>query len=97
MGDDDHDEADYVREWIGRLDAFASSLDDIEGDNATDFADNALEAWQHLTLPSVTGATLCWWSVRIPNVHNSSREPGFGGPSATLSRPWLRPSAWLIA
>jgi len=55
--DDDHD-VENVQEWIGRLDAFVSSLDDIEGDNATDFADNALEAWQHLTLPSVTGASL---------------------------------------
>jgi hypothetical protein len=56
--DDDHDDVENVREWIGRLDAFVSSLDDIEGEYATDFADNALEAWQHLTLPSVTGATL---------------------------------------
>jgi hypothetical protein len=56
--DDDHDDVENVEEWIGRLDAFVSSLNDIEGENATDFADNALEAWQHLTLPSVTGATL---------------------------------------
>lgn len=58
MADDDHDEVERVREWMDRLEAFTSSLDDIEGDNATDFADNALEAWQHLALPSVTGATL---------------------------------------
>jgi hypothetical protein len=55
--DDDHD-VENVQDWIGRLDEFVSSLDDIEGENATDFADNALEAWQHLTLPSVTGATV---------------------------------------
>lgn len=58
MVDDDHDEVERVREWIDRLEAFASSLDDIEGDDATDFADNALEAWQHLASPSVTGVTL---------------------------------------
>lgn len=58
MEDDDHDEVERGRGWIGRLEAFASSLDDIEGDDATDFADNALGAWQHLALPSVTGITL---------------------------------------
>ena len=57
--EDDHDEeVERVREWIDRLGAFASSVDAIEGDSATDFADNALEAWQHLALPSVTGVTL---------------------------------------
>jgi hypothetical protein len=57
--ENDHDEeVERVREWIDRLGAFASSLDAIEGDSATDFADNALEAWQHLALPSVTGVTL---------------------------------------
>lgn len=28
-----------------------------EGEDATDFADNALEGWQHLALPSVTGVS----------------------------------------
>ena len=57
--EDDHDEeVERVRAWIDRLGAFASSLDAIEGDSATDFADNALEAWQHLALPSATGVTL---------------------------------------
>ncbi|WP_078321073.1 hypothetical protein [Mycobacterium sp. D16R24] len=55
MADDEHGEVENVGEWIDRLEAFASSLDDIEGESATDFADNALEAWQHLTLSSVTG------------------------------------------
>lgn len=54
MADDERGEVENVREWIDRLGAFASSLGDIEGDNATDFADTALEAWQHLALPSVT-------------------------------------------
>lgn len=58
MADDDHDDVEMAREWIGRLDAFVSSLDNIEGDDAPDFADNAIEAWQHLTLPSVAEATL---------------------------------------
>ncbi|MCI4675613.1 hypothetical protein [Candidatus Mycolicibacterium alkanivorans] len=55
MADDEHGEVENVGKWIDRLEAFASSLDDIEGESATDFADNALEAWQHLTLSSVTG------------------------------------------
>ncbi len=58
MEHDDHDEVERVREWNGRLEAFVSSLDDIEGDDATAFADNALEAWQHLALPSVIGVSL---------------------------------------
>lgn len=55
MANDEHGEVENVGKWIDRLEAFASSLDDIEGESATDFADNALEAWQHLTLSSVTG------------------------------------------
>lgn len=58
MADDEDGEVENMGEWIDRLDAFASSLDDIEGENATDFADNALEAWQHLALPSVDGVNL---------------------------------------
>ena len=57
MEDGENDEVERVREWIGQLEAFVSSLDDIEGDNATDFADNALEAWQHLALPRLTGVS----------------------------------------
>jgi hypothetical protein len=52
--DDDHGGMDNLRDWIDRLEAFASSLDHIEGESATDFADNTLEAWQHLALPHVT-------------------------------------------
>jgi hypothetical protein len=52
--EDDQEEVELVRDWIGRLEAFASSLDDIEGDDATDFCDNACEAWQHIAMSSVT-------------------------------------------
>lgn len=58
MADNEHGEVEEVREWIDRLDVFASSLDNVEGEDATDFADNALEAWQQLTLPCVTGVNL---------------------------------------
>jgi hypothetical protein len=44
VADDEDGEVENVREGVDRLDAFTSSLDDIEGENATDFADNALEA-----------------------------------------------------
>lgn len=57
MTDDEHGGMNNVGEWIDRLEAFASSLDDIDGESATDFADNALEAWQHLALPNVTGVS----------------------------------------
>ena len=54
--DDEQEAIEQVRDWIGRLEAFADALDDIEGDDATDFCDGALDAWQHLGLPSVTHA-----------------------------------------
>jgi hypothetical protein len=57
VASNEHGEVENVREWIDRLDAFASSLDDIEGENATDFADNALEACQHLAMQSVIGVS----------------------------------------
>jgi hypothetical protein len=52
--DDDQEELDRVGEWIGRLKAFTAALDDIEGNDATDFCDNACEAWQEAALPTVT-------------------------------------------
>lgn len=58
MTDDDHGGTDSLRDWIDRLEAFASSLGNIEGESATDFADNALEAWQNLALPHATGVNL---------------------------------------
>lgn len=54
--DEDEDDVAQVREWIGRLEAFASALDDIEGDSATDFANNALEALQAVVLPHIVAA-----------------------------------------
>lgn len=54
MEDDEQEEIERVREWIGRLEAFTAALDDIEGDEATDFCDNACEAWQEAALPTVT-------------------------------------------
>ncbi|MGB5112338.1 MAG: hypothetical protein WBO08_12310 [Mycobacterium sp.] len=53
--DDDHGGIDNLKDWIDRLETFASSLDHIEGESATDFADNALEAWQDLALPHASG------------------------------------------
>ena len=54
--EDEQDAIEEVRDWIGRLEAFADALDDIEGDDATDFCDGALDAWQNIGLPSVTHA-----------------------------------------
>lgn len=58
MTDDDHGGTDSLRDWIDRLEAFASSLGDIEGESATDFADKTLEAWRNLALPHATGVSL---------------------------------------
>lgn len=54
--DDEQEENERVREWIGRLEAFASSLGDIDGRSATDFANNALEALQAVVMPHIVAA-----------------------------------------
>ncbi|CRZ18417.1 hypothetical protein [Mycolicibacterium neworleansense] len=53
MDGEDQEHVEQVRDWVGRLEAFASALDDIEGDSATDFAINALEALQALVMPHI--------------------------------------------
>ncbi len=58
MEDDEQEELERVREWIGRLEAFASALDDIEGDSATDFANDALEAMQAVVMPHMVAARI---------------------------------------
>jgi hypothetical protein len=52
--DDEQEDAESVRDWIGHLEDFASSLDDIEGEDATDFAYNACEALEGIIMPSIT-------------------------------------------
>jgi hypothetical protein len=49
-------EVEQLQRWIDRLEAFASALDDIEGEKATDFANNALEAMQATLLPHIVPA-----------------------------------------
>lgn len=56
MEADEQEEIERVREWIGRLEAFASALDDIEGNSATDFANDVLEAMQSVVMPHVAPA-----------------------------------------
>lgn len=56
--DDEQEEIERVREWIGRLEAFGSALDDIEGDSATDFAGDALEAMQAAVMPHMVAARI---------------------------------------
>jgi hypothetical protein len=43
----EQEEVARVCEWIGRLQEFASSLDDLQGTKAIDFCENACDAWQH--------------------------------------------------
>ena len=56
MEDDEQAELERVREWIGRLEAFVDALDEIEGDSATDFANNAFEALQAVVMPHMVPA-----------------------------------------
>src|SRR4029077_13791148 len=54
--EDEQEEVERVRDWIGRLEAFASAFDDIDGESATDFANNALEALQAVVMPHIVPA-----------------------------------------
>jgi hypothetical protein len=49
---DAQEEDERVRDWINRLKAFASSLDDIEGEDATDFAAKADDALRDIVNPT---------------------------------------------
>lgn len=53
MNGDEQEEVAQVRDWLGRLEGFASALDDIDGESATDFANNALETLQAVVMPHV--------------------------------------------
>lgn len=53
---DEQEVEHQIRDWIGRLEAFALALEDIDGGDATDFCDRALDAWQGIGLPAVTRA-----------------------------------------
>ena len=54
--DDEHEDAEQVRDWIERLEAFTAALEGVEGENATDFANNALEALNDAVLPHLVPA-----------------------------------------
>jgi hypothetical protein len=49
--DDEQEEVERVRGWIGRLQAFTESLDDLEGNTPTDLCQNACLAWQYTVMP----------------------------------------------
>lgn len=53
---DDPDEVERIRSWVDRLKTFASSLDDIEGEDATDFAFNACEALEGIVPADASAA-----------------------------------------
>lgn len=46
MEDDEQEEAERVRVWVGRLDAFASALDALDGETPTGFCESACDAWK---------------------------------------------------
>jgi hypothetical protein len=46
MDDEQEEEVERVRDWVGRLEGFASALDDIDGETPTEFCENACDAWQ---------------------------------------------------
>jgi hypothetical protein len=48
--EDDEEEEERVREWIGRLEASAGALEDVEGESPTDFCESACDAWQSIAM-----------------------------------------------
>lgn len=54
--DDEHEDVERVRDWIERLETYSAALEDVEDDNATDFANNALEALNDAVLPHLVPA-----------------------------------------
>ena len=45
--EEEQEDVERVRFWVGRLDEFTSGLGDIEGDDPFDFCENACNAWQN--------------------------------------------------
>jgi hypothetical protein len=59
--EDEQEEVERVREWIGQLEGFASALDDIDGETPSEFCENACEAWQSVLMidpPPKTGPAM---------------------------------------
>ncbi|WP_145238445.1 hypothetical protein [Prescottella equi] len=58
----EQEDVERAHDWTGRLEAFASALDDIDGEAAIDFCENAFEAWQSIALspppPNTSSALL---------------------------------------
>ncbi len=56
MEDDEQEELERVREWIGQQEALSRRLTTSTGDSATDFANNTLQAMQAVVMPHVVPA-----------------------------------------
>jgi hypothetical protein len=59
--EDEQEEVERVREWIGQLEGFASALDDIDGETPSEFCENACEAWRSVLMidpPPKTGPAM---------------------------------------
>ena len=50
MDDDEQEAIHQVCDWIGRLEAFAGALDDLEGETPTNFCESACDAWQSIAM-----------------------------------------------
>ena len=46
MEDEEQEEVERVRVWVGRLQVFAESLDNLEGTSPSEFCESACLAWQ---------------------------------------------------
>jgi hypothetical protein len=39
--DDDQEQVERLRDWVGQLEGFASALNDIDGETPSEFCENA--------------------------------------------------------
>ena len=44
--EDEQEEVERVREWIGRLEEFISTLSTLDGETPTDFCESACDGWK---------------------------------------------------
>lgn len=47
---EDPEDVQRVQDWVGRLQAFASALDGLEGTTPSDFCESACLAWQSIAM-----------------------------------------------
>ena len=48
--EDEQEEVARVRDWVGRLEGFISTLDGLDGETPSDFCESACDAWKNIAM-----------------------------------------------